>query len=250
MKKYDFNGKTVIVTGAMDDVGKTVARRFLENGANVVVSDLAEKQEIMTELRNVSSNVEFVPCNVCNWDEDVNLVDETLNRFGCLDVLVNNASVKEPADERKLFHEYDREWWDRIIETENNGTFFITQAFAQRLIEAGKAGSVVNVGSILGVNPARRYCAHTVTKAGLLMFTRVAALELAPHNIRVNCISPGAIETDGRELHITHVPMQRPGSTDEVADGILFLASDESSYMTGNNMYLDGGWSCGFTRNW
>ena len=82
------------------------------------------------------------------------------------------------------------------------------------------------------------------------MFTRVAALELAPHNIRVNCISPGAIETDGRELHITHVPMQRPGSTDEVADGILFLASDESSYMTGNNMYLDGGWSCGFTRNW
>ena len=250
MKKYDFNGKTVIVTGAMDDVGKTVARRFLENGANVVVSDLAEKQEIMTELRNVSSNVEFVPCNVCNWDEDVNLVDETLNRFGCLDVLVNNASVKEPADERKLFHEYDREWWDRIIETENNGTFFITQAFAQRLIEAGKAGSVVNVGSILGVNPARRYCAHTVTKAGLLMFTRVAALELAPHNIRVNCISPGAIEADGRELHITHVPMQRPGSTDEVADGILFLASDESSYMTGNNMYLDGGWSCGFTRNW
>lgn len=250
MKKYDFNGKTVIVTGAMDDVGKTVARRFLENGANVVVSDLAEKQEIMTELRNVSTNVEFVPCNVCNWDEDVNLVDETLNRFGSLDILVNNASVKEPAEERKLFHEYDREWWDRIIETENNGTFFITQAFAQRLIEAGKAGSVVNVGSILGVNPARRYCAHTVTKAGLLMFTRVAALELAPHNIRVNCISPGAIEADGRELHITHVPMQRPGSTDEVADGILFLASDESSYMTGNNMYLDGGWSCGFTRNW
>lgn len=250
MKKYDFNGKTVIVTGAMDDVGKTVARRFLENGANVVVSDLAEKQEIMTELRNVSSNVEFVPCNVCNWDEDVNLVDETLNRFGSLDILINNASVKEPADERKLFHEYDREWWDRIIETENNGTFFITQAFAQRLIEAGKAGGVVNVGSILGVNPARRYCAHTVTKAGLLMFTRVAALELAPHNIRVNCISPGAIEADGRELHITHVPMQRPGSTDEVADGILFLASDESSYMTGNNMYLDGGWSCGFTRNW
>lgn len=250
MKKYDFNGKTVIITGAMDDVGKTVARRFLENGANVVVSDLAEKQEVMTELRNVSSNVEFVPCNVCNWDEDVNLVDETLNRFGSVDILINNASVKEPAEERKLFHEYDREWWDRIIETENNGTFFITQAFAQRLIEAGKAGSVVNVGSILGVNPARRYCAHTVTKAGLLMFTRVAALELAPHNIRVNCISPGAIEADGRELHITHVPMQRPGSTDEVADGILFLASDESSYMTGNNMYLDGGWSCGFTRNW
>lgn len=250
MKKYDFSSKTVIITGAMDDVGKTLAKRFLATGANVVVSDLAEKLEVMAELREVSSNVEFIPCNVCDWDENVNLVEQAQKRFGSLDILVNNASVKEPAEERKLFHEYDREWWDKIIDTENNGVFFTTQAFAQRLIEAEKAGSVVNVGSILGVNPARRYCAHTVTKAGLLMFTRVAALELAPYKIRVNCISPGAIEADDRELHITHVPMQRAGTTDEVADGVLFLASDESSYMTGNNMYLDGGWSCGFTRNW
>ncbi len=250
MKKYDFTGKTVIVTGAMDDIGRTVARRFLENGANVVVSDLAEKPEVMAELKAVSANVEFISCDVCDWDADVALVDKTMERFRGLDILVNNAGVSESVEEQKPFHEYGRELWDKIIETENNGTFFITQAFAQRLIQEGKPGSVVNVGSILGVNPARNYCAHTVTKAGLLMFTRVAALELAPYHIRVNCISPGAIERDGRELHITHVPMERPGTTDEVADGILYLASDEASYMTGNNMNLDGGWSCGFTRNW
>lgn len=250
MKKYDFIGKTVIITGAMNDIGTACAIRFLENGANVVVSDTNEKPEIMEVLYKVSSNVAFVSCNICNWDEDVALVDKAVCRFGRVDILVNNAGVNEAANERKAFHEYDRELWDKIIETENNGTFFITQAFAQHIIRAEKSGSVVNIGSIIGVNPARNYCAHTVTKAGLVMFTRVAALELAPYNIRVNCISVGAVNCDGRNPHIAHVPMQRPGTADEVACGVLYLASDESSYITGNNMNLDGGWSCGFTRNW
>lgn len=250
MREYDFAGKTVIVTGAMDDIGKAVVGSFLRNGANVVASDLNGRPEVMEELRKVSERVQFVTCDICDWDEDVKLVDEALRRFGGLDILVNNAGINESSNERKPFHEYGRDLWDRIIKTENNGTFFITQAFAQKMIDKGLAGNIVNVGSILGVNPARNYCAHTVTKAGLLMFTRVAALELAPYNIRVNCISPGAIERDGRQLHISHVPLNRPGTTEEVADGILYLASDESSYMTGNNMNLDGGWSCGFTRNW
>ena len=97
MREYDFTGKTVIVTGAMDDIGKAVVDSFLRNGANVVASDLNEKPEVMEEFRKVSERIQFVTCDICDWDEDVRLVDEALHRFGGLDILVNNAGINESS---------------------------------------------------------------------------------------------------------------------------------------------------------
>ena len=261
MVQYDYTGKTVIITGALGDIGKATAKKFLKAGANVVASDICEKQEVLNMLRAVSPKVEYVHCDISNWDEDKNLIEETIRRFGKLDILVNNAGINGQTPNRKPFHEYDRHFWEKVQSIDLNGTFYLSQLGAQQMIDQGEGGNIVNIGSVMDINPARLQCAFTVAKAGVLMLSRVMALELAPYNIRVNCLCPGSIMTEKTytkfysipekaESLLSHVPMKRPGNTEEIADGVLFLASDGATYMTGNNLVIDGGWQCGFTRDW
>lgn len=261
MAKYDFSGKTVIVTGGLGEIGKATAKRFLEAGANVVVSGRNENPEVMAWLRETSENVMFVRCDISQWEDDENLVKETVKRFGKLDVLVNNAGINGQQPERKPFHEFSREFWNKVVDIDMNGTFYLSQIASRQMIEQGHGGSIINISSVMGINPARLQCAFTVAKAGVNMLSRVMALELAPYNIRVNTLCPGSIMTEKTyakfysipekaESLLSHVPMKRAGNTDEIAMGILYLASDDSGYMTGNNMVIDGGWQCGFTRDW
>ena len=262
MTKYDFNGKTVIVTGGMGDIGKATAKMFLEAGANVVVSGRHEKPEVMEWLQETSPNVMFVKCDISVWEEDENLVAKTVERFGRLDILVNNAGINGQQPERKPFHEYRREFWDEVVSIDVNGTFYLSQIACRQMIAQGnEGGSIVNISSVAGVNPLRLQCAFTVAKAGVIMMSRVMAIELAPFNIRVNCLCPGSILTEKTYSKfysdekksaslLSHVPMKRPGRTEEIADGILYLASDDASYTTGNNLIIDGGWTCGFMRDW
>ena len=261
MAKYDFSGKTVIVTGGMGDIGKATAKRFLEEGANVVVAGRHEKPEVISWLKETSDKVLFVNCDISKWEEDENLAEKTIEQFGSIDVLVNNAGINGQQPERKPFHEYRHEFWNEVISIDVNGTFYLSQIVSRKMIEAGKGGSIVNISSVMGINPARLQCAFTVAKAGVNMLTRVMALELAPYNIRVNTICPGSILTEKTyskfyhdpaktEALLSHVPMKRPGKTEEIADGILYLASDDAGYVTGANLVIDGGWQCGFTRDW
>ena len=261
MAKYDFTGKTVIVTGGLGEIGKATAKRFLEAGANVVVTGRNEKSEVMDWLREASENVMFVRCDISKWEEDENLVQKTVERFGRLDILVNNAGINGQQPDRLPFHEYRREFWDQVMDIDLNGTFYLSQIASRQMIQQGEGGNIINISSVMGINPARLQCAFTVAKAGVNMLSRVMALELAPYNIRVNNLCPGSIMTEKTyakfysipakaESLLSHVPMKRPGTTDDIAMGILYLASDDSSYMTGNNMVIDGGWQCGFTRDW
>lgn len=262
MVKYDFTGKTVIVTGGMGDIGMATAKRFLESGANVVVSGRHEKPKVMEELLEISPNVMFVKCDISVWEEDEALVAETVKRFGRLDILVNNAGINGQQPERKPFHEYRRAFWDELISIDLNGTFYLSQIACRQMIAQGEqGGNIVNISSVTGMNPLRLQCGFTVAKAGVIMLSRVMALELAPYNIRVNCLCPGSILTEKTYAKfysneekaaslLSHVPMKRPGNTEEIANGILYLASEDASYVTGNNLVIDGGWSCGFTRDW
>lgn len=261
MGKYDFTGKTVIVTGGLGEIGKATAKRFLECGANVVVTGRTERPEVMEWLREASENVAFVPCDISKVEQDEKLVEETIARFGAVDILVNNAGINGQEPDRLPFHEYRREFWDTVMNIDLNGTFYLSQIVAKKMVERGEGGAIVNISSVMGINPARLQCAFTVAKAGVNMLSRVMALELAPYNIRVNCLCPGSIMTEKTqrkfysipekaESLLSHVPMHRPGTCDEIADGILYLASADASYVTGNNLVIDGGWQCGFTRDW
>lgn len=261
MKQLDFKGKTVIVTGGIGDIGKAVARKFLECGANVVVTDLQEKPEVMEWLREVSDKVAFIRCDISKWEDDDYLVKETVRLFGSVDVLINNAGINGQQPERKPFHEFSRPFWQKIMEIDINGTFYLSQLASRQMIEQGNGGSIVNIASTTGMNPLRLQCAFTVAKAGVIMLSRDMAIELAPYNIRVNCLSPGSVMTEKTyakfysdpvktETLLSHVPQKRPGSTDEIAAGILYLASDDATYTTGTNLVIDGGWSCGYTQEW
>jgi len=261
MMQFDFTGKTVIVTGGMGAIGKATARKYLECGANVVCAGRNENPEVMAWLKEASENVAFVRCDISKYEDCENLVAETVKRFGRLDILVNNAGINGQQPERKPFHEYSVDFWHKIMDVDVNGTFYLSQLGAQQMISQGEGGSIVNISSVMGINPARLQCAFTVAKAGVIMMSRVMALELAPYNIRVNCLCPGSIMTEKTyakfysdpvksESLLSHVPMKRAGNADEIADGILYLSSDYSSYTTGNNLVIDGGWQCGFTRDW
>lgn len=261
MKQYDFTGKTVVVTGGLGDIGKATVRGFLECGANVIATGRHEKPEVMNSFREVSEKVAFIRCDISKWEDDENLIKETVKHFGSIDVLVNNAGINGQQPERKPFHEFSRSFWQQIMEIDINGTFYLSQMAARQMIKQGKGGSIVNISSTTGMNPLRLQCAFTVAKAGVIMLSRDMAIELAPYNIRVNCLCPGSILTEKTyakfysnpeksETLLAHVPQKRPGKTDEIAAGILYLASDEAAYTTGANLVCDGGWSCGYTQEW
>ena len=263
MTKYDFSGKTVIVTGAFGDIGKATAARFLEAGANVVVNyNRTVKEDVRDMLTAIAPDrVLFVQADISNYDDDMRLIRETIDRFGKLDILVNNAGINGQAPERLPFHKYHREFWDKVMAVDVNGTFYLSQLAANQMIDQGLGGCIVNIASVMGINPARLQCAFTVAKSGVIMMSRVMALELAEFGIRVNCLCPGSILTEKTytkfysnkekaESLLSHVPMKRPGKLDEIAYGVMYLASDEASYTTGDNLVIDGGWQCGFTRDW
>jgi len=263
MITFDFKGKTVIITGGNGDIGKATAEKFLKAGANVVINgrNVEKGEAVLAQLKEISDKVIFVPGDISVYEDDEQLVKKTVEHFGGLDILVNNAGINGQLPERKPFHEYSKDFWEKVISIDLNGTFFLSQIASNYMIRQGRGGKIINISSIMGVNPARLQCAFTAAKAGVIMLSRVMALELAPYNINVNCLCPGSILTEKTnakfysnkekaESLLSHVPMKRPGTTDEIASGIMYLASEEASYMTGDNMIVDGGWMCGFTRDW
>lgn len=264
MIRFDFSGKTVIITGGNGDIGKAAAAQFLEAGANVVISgrNIEKGKAVLETLKEIAPDrVEFIAGDISCYEDDCLLVEKTAERFGGLDILVNNAGINGQLPERRPFHEYDKDFWTKVINIDLNGTFYLSQIASNLMIKQGRGGRIVNISSVMGVTPARLQCAFTAAKAGVIMLSRVMALELAPYNINVNCLCPGSILTEKTsakfysnkeksEALLSHVPMKRPGKPDEIASGILFLASEEASYTTGDNMIIDGGWMCGYSRDW
>lgn len=243
--------KVAIVTGGAQGIGLAIARRFVAEGAKVVIADIAQEIGRTAAQELGDANCRFVSADVGKAEEASRLVAETCAAFGKLDVLVNNAGIIHAAD----FLDLAEADFDRVLRVNLKGAFLVGQQAARQMVEQGKTGraggAIINMSSInasLAIPNQTPYC---VSKGGLSQLTRVMALALAPHHIRVNAIGPGSImtammatvatdrEAKGRVLSRT--PLGRIGEPDEVAAVAAFLASDDASYVTGEIIYVDGG---------
>jgi glucose 1-dehydrogenase len=246
------DNKVAIVTGGARGIGLATARRFLEDGARVVIGDLDEDagSEAIDALGELGA-VRFVHCDVGDRLSVRNLVAATIDAFGEIDVLVNNAGIVHGA----AFLELSEEDFDRVLRVNLKGAFLAAQAVARRMVkrvEAGGApGAIVNMSSINAVVAIPNQIPYSVSKGGMNQLTKAMALALAPHGIRVNAIGPGSIMTDmlasvatdraARRRVLSRTPLGRIGEPSEVAAVAAFLASDDAGYMTGQTVYVDGG---------
>jgi len=257
-KFCDLKGKVAVVTGAKQGMGRAHALKLSVVGAKVVLADLnlAGCQLVVDEIKKMRGEAIAVRCDMSKKSEIDNLIAETIKKFGKIDILVNNAGIFP----FKPFLEMQEADFAKVIDINLKGYFFAAQVAAKEMQknqpnEKGLRGSIVNVASvaaIMGFAGLSHYCA---SKGGVVAMSKAIALELAPFGIRINNVDPGAINTPGasnanmtqeqQTAMLAPIPMKRQGSAEEVANAVLFLASDESSYMTGSTMVVDGGWVAG-----
>lgn len=262
--KVNLSDKIAIVTGAARGIGKACAQRLLENGAKVVIADLREEEgrAAANELSQFGPCA-FISVNITSEDSIQQLIDQAVKQFGRIDILINNAGVNVTGnpDDRTDIDKFTTANWHKLIEVNLTGTFLCSRAVSRVMIEQ-KAGRIVNIGSTFGTVPARKQIAFVAAKAGVHNMTKAMALELAPHGITVNGVAPGSIPVIGalftgkdaalstlESRMLSHVPMGRFGTVEEVADSVVFLVSEGSTYITGHILAVDGGWVCGYTRD-
>lgn len=238
------DGQVAIVTGGAKGIGKAIATQYAAEGAQVVVSDVDD--EPGTALADaIDANYEH--CDVGSYDGVKTLVERTVDRFGQLDVIVNNAGIgSESAVENMALEE-----WRRVMTVNLDGVMHGTKAAMPHL--RASDGTVINMGSIYGLVGGKGAAAYSAAKGAVVNFTQQVAIDYATEGVRVNCICPGFIETpmtadlleDERfyEYIRQNTPMDRPGVPEEVASMAVYLASDEASYITGANIPVDGGWT-------
>lgn len=244
--------KVAIVTGAARGIGLAVARRFVMDGAKVIVTDIDDQagQAAVADLRTLGEAM-YLHCNVAERLDVRNLVAETLNAYGDIDVLVNNAGIVAGAD----FLDLEEDDFDRVLSVNLKGAFLCSQAVARHMVEkvegGGVPGVIINMSSINSVVAIPNQIPYCVSKGGLTQLTKTTALSLASYGIRVNAIGPGSIMTEmlasvnsdptARNRVLSRTPMQRVGEPSEIAGVAAFLASSDSSYVTGQTIFADGG---------
>ncbi len=244
--------KVAIVTGAARGIGFAVAKRFVMDGAKVVIADVDDDagQAAVEDLQKLGEAT-YIHCNVAERLDVRNLVAETLNAYGDVDVLVNNAGIVVGCD----FLELEEEDLDRVLGINLKGTFLCSQAVARHMVEkvqnGGEPGCIINMSSINAVLAIPNQIPYCVSKGGVQQLTKSTALALAPHGIRVNAIGPGSIMTEmlasvnddpaARNRILSRTPMERVGEPSEIAGVAAFLASSDASYVTGQTIYADGG---------
>ena len=261
--KVDLSGKVALVTGAGNGIGKAIATALAANGAAVMVNDLQGRGgSTVEEIRAAGGTAAFAAADVSNRDQVHELVARTEREFGRVDILVNNAGINTAGERRRNIHEYDDGEWRRVMSVDLDGVYHCCRAASPGMV-LRRGGNIINIASVMGVVPIRLQDAYAAAKAAVIHFTRSIALELAPYGIRANAIAPGSILTDGTralfynpekqqmaESLLSHIPLARPGTPEEIASAAVFLASPDSSYMTGTVMVVDGGWTAGFAREW
>jgi len=257
--KSDLTGKIALVTGAARGIGQAIADRFAQNGATVYYTDVDEPGARAAAAR--SPGCQSALLDVTKSDQVGALIQRIERERGRLDIVVNNAGVNTLAH-RVTIDEFPRAEWDRILDVDLNGVYEVSHA-AARLMKRQGSGRIINIASIAGLVPLRLQSAFVAAKAAVVNLTKSMALELGPSGILVNGIAPGSTLTEGtRQLFyssegtfnarvkemLDHVPLGRPGTTDEIAVAALFLADPENSYMNGHILVVDGGWIAGYHR--
>ncbi|CRK38338.1 hypothetical protein BN1723_007288 [Verticillium longisporum] len=256
MQKMTVYGKVIIITGGARGLGNHMARACAEAGAKALVLFDANEElgkESANELyQKTKIPVTFLKVDVRDGDAINAAVDRVVELYGCPDVLVNSAGI---ADSNIKAEEYDSSMFRRLIDINLTGTFLVSQAVGKKMIAHGKPGSIVLVASMSGtiVNYPQEQSCYNASKAGVVQFGKSIAAEWAKHNIRVNCISPGYMDTalnrvptlEGqKKIWRSLTPQDRLGAVDDLNGLCVFLASDASGFMTGSNVLIDGGYSC------
>ncbi len=247
------DNKTAIVTGAARGIGLACARRLAEDGAKVVLADVEEDigAAAAADLSEQGHNVMFAACDVTERLDIRNLVTGTVEAYGSVDILINNAAIVAGGE----FLELSEEDFDRVIAVNLKGSFLVGQAVARQMVEqieaGGAPGTIINMSSVNAVFVIPNQLPYSVSKGGINQLTKAMALSLAPHGIRVNAIGPGSIMTDMlsavatdeemRRRILSRTPLGRIGEPEEIAGVAAFLASDDSSYISGQTIYADGG---------
>ena len=246
------DGKVALISGGARGMGASEARLFAREGAAVVIGDILD-EEGETAAASIAADggrCRFVHLDVTQEADWQTAVAEAVSQFGSLDVLVNNAGIGSSSFE---IHEEPVELWDRTIDVNLKGVFLGTRTAVPAMLEAG-GGSIINISSQLGiVGVPYNGSAYQTSKGGVRIFTKAAALQYASRGIRVNSVHPGPIVTEmtraGRDdperlsIMLARIPMGRYGEAEEVANAVLYLASDESSFVTGSEVVVDGGWT-------
>lgn len=243
-------GKTAIVTGGGRGIGKAIAKRFLEAGAAVVIASRKMENLVATanEFKSLPGRVLPIECHVGRLEQLERLVRETESQLGPIDIVVNNSATN--IGQGPSLNVTD-EMLDKMVEINIKAVLRMVRLTVPKMIERGAGGSIINIASISGLQPQPQGLLYSFTKAGLIMMTRSWAREFGPHGVRVNAIAPGLIQTDFSEALWkdeqvqasvkSNQPIRRIGQPDEIGHAALYLASDESSYVTGQVFVIDGG---------
>lgn len=241
--------KVTVITGAAGGIGLACARRFAREGAKVVISDIdvAAGERAAEALQADGADALFVACDVGDKAQVDGLVESAVAAFGRLDCAIANAGIARAAD----FLDFAEEDFDQVIRVNLKGVFLTGQAAARRMVAQGHGGTIINMSSVNAVMAIPSITSYAAAKGGVKQLTQVMAISLADHGIRVNAIGPGSIATEMSQAvladpakarsALSRTPLRRFGEPDEVATVALFLASDDSSYITGQTIYPDGG---------
>ncbi|MDC0044827.1 SDR family oxidoreductase [Pelagibacteraceae bacterium] len=247
-----FKNKTVIVTGAGSGIGETTAIKFAQEGANVIIADIdpINGKIVTTKINDANGSALFVETNVANFDSINEMVNKTINEFDLPDILINNAGINVFGEPLKM---PDSEW-KRAFSVDLDGVWFGCKAVLPHMLKKNK-GSIVNVASVHGIQIIPNCFPYPVAKHGVIGLTKALAVDYAAKGIKINSISPGYIDTPiierffktkpdpdaARKEAENHQPIKRMGTTDEIANTIMFMSSDECNYMIGANIVVDGG---------
>lgn len=262
--KIDLAGKIAVITGGAAGIGHACAKLMVENSAQVVIADIAreEGERTATELSAIGG-CRFIRTDVSRDESVRDLIRQVVDQFERIDIFVNNAGVGVSGQHRVNINEFPDAEWERVINADLNGVFYCSRAVSQVMIGQG-GGRIINIGSVFGSVPSRRQIAYVAAKAAVHNLTRAMALELAPYGINVNAVAPGstltktteqlfygkdAWQADMVKRMLSHVPLGRPGDPEDIANAVLFLSGEESRYITGHVLTVDGGWTCGYTRD-